>query len=272
MDQLTQRSRAPFPVPQIAQRPQTLSTSAAGYGLPPSPPLSDTTSDPYAHGSPLPPHWNNKFPNVKSEWLRRLLESTFTVLCMVSFGHTTLDHKWKMTNSSEEAFVKDKELISQRITTVTVVASLLLTSAAALVTTDPPKGSIMNYTARGPYLCLWAAFGILIGGIIVASADVYVLATCYPKWVYEVLMATRGRIWCVLILLAYPFFAVGVGVIVCVMGLLVAAWISQDRIVQTGCVFLLLVPASLIFFFMVIVRGKVDQPIPLQYETSHGGM
>ncbi|KAH6909482.1 hypothetical protein BKA70DRAFT_1425886 [Coprinopsis sp. MPI-PUGE-AT-0042] len=265
MDVLTQRSRAALPEPQIAHMPTT-STSAVGDATYPSPPLP-TTGDVYPFGSELPPYWSNKFPDVKPEWARRVVEFLFTVLCMISFGHTTLDHQWKMTNSSEEAFVKDREFISQRITTVTVMASLLLASAAALVTTDPPKDSIMNYTARGPYLCLWAAFGVLIGSIIVASADVCLIAACSPKWLFEVLMATRTRIWCVFILLAYPFVAVGAGVGIGVLGLLIAALSSQDRIIQAGFIFLFLVPASLPFFFVVIARGTVSQSRPSRSES-----
>ncbi|KAJ7716937.1 hypothetical protein B0H16DRAFT_1338520, partial [Mycena metata] len=97
-------------------------------------------------------------------------------------------------------------------------AALLLASIAALVTTVPPRDAILNYTLRGPHICLWASFGILLGGIIVASADIYVLASCTMDLVEKRMMSTRVRVWCVLILLAYPFFSVGGGVIVCVMG------------------------------------------------------
>ena len=65
-------------------------------------------------------------------------------------------------------------------------AGLLLASNAALVTTAPPEQGILDYTIRAPYLCLWASFGILLGGIIVGAADVYVLATSYPGWVHQV--------------------------------------------------------------------------------------
>ena len=65
-------------------------------------------------------------------------------------------------------------------------AGLLLASNAALVTTDPPEAGILNYTIRGPYVCLWTSFGILLGGIIIAATDVYALATCYPEWVVQV--------------------------------------------------------------------------------------
>ena len=96
----------------------------------------------------------------------------------------------------------------------------------------------------------------------------------------QVTMTTRARLWCALILLAYPFFAIGCGTIVavlgecrigraqastydrpCVAGLLAAAWSSDDTIVQTGCVSLLLVPASLIFLFLFAMRGPLPEEL-----------
>ena len=44
----------------------------------------------------------------------------------------------------------------------------------------------MDYTMRWAYMCLWAAFGILLGGVIVAAVDVYIMATCYTPWVRTV--------------------------------------------------------------------------------------
>ena len=64
--------------------------------------------------------------------------------------------------------------------------SLLLSSIVALVTTEPPSGALMDYTTRWAYMCLWAAFGVLLGGVIVAAVDVYIMATCYTPWVRDV--------------------------------------------------------------------------------------
>ncbi|KAJ6455044.1 hypothetical protein C8R45DRAFT_752794, partial [Mycena sanguinolenta] len=97
-------------------------------------------------------------------------------------------------------------------------ATFLLSSIVSLVTTLPPKDAMLNYTLRGPYLCLWASISILLGSIIVASTDVYVLAMCTPELLEQRMMSTRVRVWLVLILLAYPFFAVAVGVSCCILG------------------------------------------------------
>jgi hypothetical protein len=67
-------------------------------------------------------------------------------------------------------------------------ASLLLSSIVALMTTDPPpsSGPILNYTARGPYICILASFGILLGGIIVGGTAVVVLWSNTLKWTRDV--------------------------------------------------------------------------------------
>ena len=54
------------------------------------------------------------------------------------------------------------------------------------MTTTPPRGDIIDYTTRGPYVCMWASFGMLLGGVVVASATVYVLATSDQEWVNSV--------------------------------------------------------------------------------------
>ena len=162
----------------------------------------------------LPPHWRDEFS--APGWLQPVLKKTFSMLCMIAVGHRTLWNKWKALWSEEEVFMKNKEMISNRIAMTSVVvrradasalelhrrrralthltqASLLLASNAALVTTEPPEAGILNYTIRGPYLCLWTSFGILLGGTIVAAANVYVLATCYPEWVVQVRLPDKAQ-------------------------------------------------------------------------------
>ncbi|EJD40579.1 hypothetical protein AURDEDRAFT_38779, partial [Auricularia subglabra TFB-10046 SS5] len=99
-----------------------------------------------------------------------------------------------------------------------IKAGLLLASVSALVTTAVPRGNILDYTLRGPYICLWASFGILLGAIVVGSASIFVMSTCAHEWTKEVLMASRLRVICILITLAYPFLAVGASTIGCAFG------------------------------------------------------
>ena len=42
-------------------------------------------------------------------------------------------------------------------------------------------------------------------------------------------MATRARVWCVLILLAYPFFSIGMGVTIAVFGTSLTLYAPEPR-------------------------------------------
>ncbi|KAH9940217.1 uncharacterized protein BXZ73DRAFT_31024, partial [Epithele typhae] len=194
----------------------------------------------------IPAHWTASYSGSRGSFARSL----FHILCAISVGHTSLDRKWVATTAGGDVFARDRESLINRITTLTVVAGLLLTSAAALVTTPPPSPAILDYTARGPCIALWASFGILLGGIIVASADLYVLATCDARFMADVLMATRARVVCSLTLLAYPFFSIGGGALLSVCALLVAAWNSPDPVIRVGCVFLFAVPVTMLLVFV----------------------
>ena len=122
--------------------------------------------------------------------------------------------------------------------TCNIQASLLLSCVVALITTTPPEEALIDYSQRGPYICLWIALGILLGGVVVGSADIYVLSTCCQGWCQRVcfsqssrnhhsqgsahgtqtMMATRARLMSTLIFLAYPFIAIGCATLVCVFG------------------------------------------------------
>ncbi|KAI0804645.1 hypothetical protein BC629DRAFT_1259023, partial [Irpex lacteus] len=99
-----------------------------------------------------------------------------------------------------------------------VQSGLLLTCLVALITIEPPVGAVINHTMRVPYMCLWVAFGILLGGMIVAFSDIFVMSTCGFEWTRQRLMGTRWRMVLALIFLAYPFFSVGISTILCAFG------------------------------------------------------
>lgn len=61
-------------------------------------------------------------------------------------------------------------------------ASLLLTTTAVFITTPPPSVSIVDYTLRGPYICMLLSFGLLIGGIMVASICVLITRKARADW------------------------------------------------------------------------------------------
>ncbi|ETW77455.1 hypothetical protein HETIRDRAFT_441838 [Heterobasidion irregulare TC 32-1] len=122
----------------------------------------------------------------------------------------------------EEIWTANKDRLSTRVTTITIVAGLLSSATASFATMTPPVGSILNYNTRGSYICLLLAFGLTLGGLIVGSAMLFVTSKCTASWFRETLVASRSRICYTLVLIAYPFICIGVATSVGAIGLLVA--------------------------------------------------
>ncbi|KAI5822691.1 hypothetical protein K523DRAFT_345355 [Schizophyllum commune Tattone D] len=124
-----------------------------------------------------------------------------------AYGHAGLEPVWAAVRLEEEA--GDGSFWEAR---------LLLASAATFLTTQPPRDEILNYTRRGPYICLVASFGLLIGGIIVGGACVLVTSKVQAYWSEKVLYADRFHVYCTLIMLSYPFFSIGIATLFLAFG------------------------------------------------------
>ncbi|KAI0093739.1 hypothetical protein BDY19DRAFT_270418 [Irpex rosettiformis] len=210
--------------------------------------ISDTVQDAYRK---IPAHWDVEFHEAWS-WLRPPLKWTFGVLILVSFGRKNLKDTWETIQShDEDEFRPFADKTAARISTITVITGLLLSCLITIVTTTPPVGTIFNYTLRVPYLCLCTACGTLFGGLIIGFCDIFVIGTWRAQCLQK-LMATRIQAVSVLIFLAYPFFAMFSATLLSVYGILVAAWLSHDSLVQFGCVVLFLVPTSTVFPFVIL--------------------
>ena len=119
-------------------------------------------------------------------------------------------------------------------------ASLLLATSSVFITTEPPRASVVNYTLRGPYYCFFGSFGLLLGGIIVASSITLVLGQITPEWAehvrpnnpsaavihcgftetrLKVLYSSRPRMFWGLIMLSYPFFSIGIATLLLAFGM-----------------------------------------------------
>ncbi|KAF9644006.1 hypothetical protein BDM02DRAFT_1245175 [Thelephora ganbajun] len=110
---------------------------------------------------------------------------------------------------------------------------LLLTTIATFSTTDPPKGSqFLPYTKEGPTCLFLLAIGFSFAGIIVGSAIVPVVGESKSTWFCDVMMGTRARMWLTLIILAYPFLAIGASTCCFAAGFLVAASFSQSNLIR----------------------------------------
>ncbi|KAJ6451585.1 hypothetical protein C8R45DRAFT_848304 [Mycena sanguinolenta] len=169
---------------------------------------------------PAPLHW--KAPKV-SEPFGRPRRIVFNLLCITAFGHAGLEPIWAAIRLEEEG---DDSVWSDginqtcdRLNNMLLVASLLLATAAVFITTTPPRPSMVNYTLRGPYICMLGSFGLLIGGIIVAAVCVLISSKVRPYWSEQVLYANRFHVYSTLIMLSYPFFAIGTAAILLAFGM-----------------------------------------------------
>ncbi|KZV62573.1 hypothetical protein PENSPDRAFT_642045 [Peniophora sp. CONT] len=171
----------------------------------------------------MPQHWRNDYSsNIQPQFLRPILRVTFTVFSIIAFGQPTLETQWRIINDAG-VFTQEKERLSKMVGTVNVVvfhfqATLLLATTAAFITTDPPEAGILNYTRRGPYICLIASFFLFLGGIIVGCAVQFALTSCTSEWIRDTLMGTRFRVWTMMLLLGYPFMAIAVAASVNIIG------------------------------------------------------
>ncbi|KAK1231146.1 hypothetical protein PQX77_005752 [Marasmius sp. AFHP31] len=214
---------------------------------------------------PMPEHWKASEPGSLFGILRRTL---FNVICLASFGHAGLEPIWASIKLEEEGDGSLRDLgirtTCERLNNLIVVGSLLLASSSVFITTQPPKTNFMDYTLRGPYGCLLASFGLLIGGIIIASGCVLVVSKAQPQWSQKVLFRDRLHVYLTLLPLAYPPFSIGVATMLLAFGVLSAIWCGEDLSYQGIGGFLLVAPIFISLMFPVScaiawIKGPPDE-------------
>ncbi|KIP07286.1 hypothetical protein PHLGIDRAFT_425579 [Phlebiopsis gigantea 11061_1 CR5-6] len=183
-----------------------------------------------------------RLPAVINWVLKKLLKT----LCLISFGHPSLHPVYDICLAPRTVWQESTDRLYDRLNTIVVVAGLLLSATGAFVTTIPPLPNILNYTERGPYLCLFVSWGLSLGTLIVGSAIMFVVSKCEPSWFQRTHMNSRSRIVCTMWLIGFPFISMGASTAMAAIGLLVAAWTSRDLLVVKGAVWLLLFPVSCI--------------------------
>ena len=95
---------------------------------------------------------------------------------------------------------------------------------------------LLDYSHGVSYICLVFSLCALLGGAAVGVTSVCIVATINIQWTNKVrrlrldisllivsdtslqVMATRGRVWCILVMLAYPAVATTAGTILCMIG------------------------------------------------------
>ncbi|KAF9458508.1 hypothetical protein BDZ94DRAFT_100059 [Collybia nuda] len=193
----------------------------------------------------LPDHW--KAPvTVKGNVLAHIHLFLFRALCLLSVGHKLLRQTYIHAHPGAEVWNESKARIriQHRIENTTVVGALLLTTTAVFLTTVPPVQHTLDYLAARPYVCILLSFGLSLGSLVVGSAVIFVISTCSIDWFEKKLTRTRARIYCILILIAYPYISVGFAASICAVAVVLAARLSESRLINIGSIVVILFPAS----------------------------
>jgi len=209
---------------------------------------------------PLPPHWvfdgEEDSPNYTGSLMQRVVLATHHLLCVVTFGEKSLRPIWERHHTDIAAWEYGRDTLKDRIQHTNIVGGLLLTTIAAFCSTDPPKDSkFLPYTKEGPTCLMLLAFGFSFAGLIVGSTIVVVIGKAQSAWFCNVMLGTRARIWVTMVLLGYPFWAIGSSTCALTAGLLVAASYSESALIRYGGYALLASPLACAFGFAWILAG-----------------
>ncbi|KAF7344067.1 hypothetical protein MVEN_01696300 [Mycena venus] len=219
---------------------------------------------------PPPLHWHKPQP---SKPFGRLRQMVFSFLCLASLGLDSLDPIWAAIRLEEEGdesvWYTGIDHTCDRLNNMLVVASLLLATTAVFITTPPPRVSIVDYTLRGPYICMLVSFGLLIGGIMAASVCVLITRKARPDWSERVLYAGRFHVYCTLVTLSYPFLSIGTAALFLSFGVLTAVWCTQDLGIHvTALILLFILPVAVGVMFGISCstaaakcRQKKEDPV-----------
>jgi len=218
---------------------------------------------------PLPPHWifdgEPDSPNYTGSLVQKAVLAFHRTLALVTFGVGSLRPTWErchLAYHDEGIWAEGRDSLRERIQHTNVVGGLLLTTIATFCSTDPPKDSaFLPYTKQGPTCLFLAALGLSFAGLIVGSTIVLVVGKADPTWFCDVMMGTRARIWITMILLGYPFWAIGASTCSLAAGLLVAASYSESALIRYGGYALVASPLScgVVFAWMLSVESGVKK-------------
>jgi len=221
---------------------------------------------------PLPPHWifdgEPDSPNYTGSLVQKVVLISHRILCLITFGGSSLRQLWERSHTTEEeTWAEGRDSLRERIQHTNIVAGLLLTTIAAFCSTDPPKDSqFLPYTKEGPTSLLLLSFGLSFAGLIVGSTIVLVVGKSTSTWFCDVMMGTRARIWTTMILLGYPFLAIGASTCCFAAGLLVAASYSESSLIRYGGYSLVASPMSCALAFVWIITIKRNEKTDVAIE------
>ncbi|KAJ7922385.1 hypothetical protein B0H13DRAFT_1537580, partial [Mycena leptocephala] len=125
-----------------------------------------------------------------------------------AYGQPGMEPLWaafRLEEEGDESLWKEAvDILTGRMNNLVVVGSLLLATSSVFITTPPPIPGLVNYTLRGPYICIVSAFGLLIGGIISAAAGSAAFSQAWPYWTENVCYRNRACVYGTTMAIAGP--------------------------------------------------------------------
>ncbi|KDR74686.1 hypothetical protein GALMADRAFT_141040 [Galerina marginata CBS 339.88] len=186
----------------------------------------------------------------------------FKLLCIGSFGRSTLQRLWDVIQVKGEGKVdewkEEREALVSRTTNMGVVTGLLLATIAVLCSTIPPVTSVYDWTRPLPYVCLVISGTMALLSLIAGGVVSFMATAVQRDYLLEILTSrkSRLRIICFLILLAYPFVMLALATLTLGLGLASAAWLTGNKLVIIIVAFLSLTSFLVVAPFLVLVMGN----------------
>ncbi|KAH8814510.1 hypothetical protein DL96DRAFT_415007 [Flagelloscypha sp. PMI_526] len=206
-----------------------------------------------------PSKYSSHPPEIRgfTRYLLMIQDFLFSAMSLIAWGHAEMHHVW--TSIVLEADEDDDlswpyalRSLYDRLQIVLITGGLLLASTATFLTTTPPEAHMANYTIRGPYICLLIAFGMLLGGTVVGSAQILFMAKIRAFFVRDVMLGDRFHVWGTLIILFYPFFTNCVATVLLAFGLLSSIWVADDPGLRGASILIVLLPFGIVLLLLAM--------------------
>ncbi|KAF8639200.1 hypothetical protein AX17_001686 [Amanita inopinata Kibby_2008] len=217
--------------------------------------MEKTASKMPAHWSPLP---DSPWPWKPIVWS---INCVFVFFCLFVDGRMSLENFWRQCQS-EAGFELQQKRIRKQLDNTTILSGLVLNTAAAFLTAKGTAANGILVFQLPSYACLLLSFATALGALIMGTCILFVLGTLTPTSTREVYMGSRWRVWITMLILSYPYLSIGASCCTCLLGLLISAYQSDQRLIVIGAGFVLVVPVSVGSLFLLLFF--VPQPQEMQ--------
>ncbi|KAI6022161.1 hypothetical protein PISMIDRAFT_11820 [Pisolithus microcarpus 441] len=173
-----------------------------------------------------PVNSSNAQDSVKVQRFRRFMSLVLT-------GTPSLSKLFDILERPDQTEWRDlKQQLIARTSNVTLVGSLAIAGSISFVTSKSPS-PIAAWDNAVPYISLCAG-GLCSVLSVVSGLGLVMFLNAVQRQTVRDIQASTFRLIVVAILLAMPFFWLLMGIIVPIMGLVVAVWLGDDTFAKAG--------------------------------------